>query len=185
MSSRLISSFVLFALCAGLSGCATAVRGSSEAVEISSLPQGASAISDLPSKRPLTFKDGSVHNFYGCAPTPCRINLPRRSAPVVLVSKQGYAPIKFKIVSTWETGAASVPPGAVVAGTPGGSHVIAGTPDALRRIPVQGASLIGGVMSVGAGSAIDFISGSNFSLSPNPVTVKLAPLGVSAPGSTP
>ena len=145
-------------------------------VQVSSVPEGASAISNLKAKRSQTFQDGTKSEYFGCAPTPCGINLPRKSDPVVEVRKSGYKPIKFKIVSTWETGAASVPTGAIIAGTQSGSHVIAGKPDVLKRIPIQGASITGGVFTLGAGSVLDYVSGANLSLSPNPVTVKLAPL---------
>jgi hypothetical protein len=170
-------------ICFILCGCATAVRGSAERVQINSVPEGAMAVSDSLAKRPQIYDDGSQHNFYGCAPTPCSINFSRKSAPVVEITKAGYAPIKFKIVSSWETGAGSLTPGAIVAGTENGSHVIAGQPDALRRIPIQGASLIGGVATLGAGPALDVITGASFSLSPNPVTAKLAPLPLSGNGA--
>lgn len=169
--SILISSTVL------MTACASATRGSHEMIQVNSVPQGASAISNLKSKRSLTFQDGTKSEYFGCAPTPCGINLPRKSDPVVEVKKAGYQSIKFKIVSTWETGAASVPTGAIVAGTQNGSHVVAGKPDALKRIPIQGASITGGVFTLGAGSVLDYVSGANLSLSPNPVTVNLAPLG--------
>ena len=157
------------------SACATATRGSHEMIQINSVPEGAAAITDFKAKRLQTFKDGTQSEYWGCAPTPCGINLPRKSAPVVDVSLDGFKSIKFKIVSTWETGASSVPSGAIVAGTQRGSHVIAGKPDVLKRIPIQGASVTGGVATLGAGSVLDYVSGANLSLSPNPVTVILAP----------
>jgi len=55
--------------------------------------------------------------------------------------------------------------------------VIAGKPDALKRIPIQGASITGGLVTLGAGSVLDYASGANLSLSPNPVTVKLVETG--------
>ena len=166
-----ISSFFL------ITACATATRGTHEMVRVNSVPEGASAISNLKAPRLQTFQDGTMSPFYGCAPTPCGINLPRKSDPVVEVSKDGHESIKFKIVSTWETASASVPPGAIVSGTPRKSHVIAGKPDALKRIPIQGASITGGLVTLGAGSVLDYASGANLSLSPNPVTVKLVETG--------
>ena len=175
MSPRLMLSLTLISLC--LSACATATRGSHEMVRINSLPEGATAISDLKASKQQSYQDGTVSAYYGCAPTPCGINLPRKSDPVISVSKDGYEPIKFKIVSTWETGSASVSSGAIVSGVPTGSHVIAGKPEALKRIPIQGASMTGGLFTLGAGSVLDYASGANFSLSPNPVTVKLVKTG--------
>lgn len=157
--------------------CATATRGTHEMVRVISVPEGAVAISNLKAPRTQTFNDGTSSDYYGCAPTPCGINLPRKSDPVIHVAKDGYESIKFKVVSTWETGSASVAPGAIVSGTPTRSHVIAGQPDALKRIPIQGASITGGLFTLGAGSVLDYAVGANLSLSPNPVTVKLVPEG--------
>lgn len=153
------------------SGCATATRGTHEMVQISSEPAGATVITDIVNK-------GSKNNFggfYGCEPTPCGINISRRAAPVLKVEKQGYKSIKYKIISSNATSSSSVPTGAIVAGTPSGSHVVAGSPDLLKRIPVGGAIIFGGVMSLGGGLLLDAATGAGRSLSPNPVTVFLAP----------
>ena len=84
----LISSTIL------MTACASATRGSHEMIQVNSVPQGASAISNLKSKRSLTFQDGTKSEYFGCAPTPCGINLPRKSDPVVEVKKAGYQSIK-------------------------------------------------------------------------------------------
>lgn len=153
-----------------LSGCATATRGTHERVEINSNPIGASAISDIKNKT----SEDNINGFYGCNPTPCSINFTRRAAPVIEVSKDGYQPIKFKIVSSVTTSASAVPTGSIVAGTPNGSHIVAGRPEFLKSIPVGGASIFGGVMSLGAGTVLDIATGAGLSLSPNPVTAFLA-----------
>jgi len=56
-----------------------------------------------------------------------------------------------------------------------------GSPDLLKRIPIGGASIFGGVMTLGAGSIVDGATGAGLSLSPNPVTVFLAPAEVTRP----
>ena len=154
-----------------ISGCATATRGTHEVVKISSEPAGARAISNIPNKTQNSNLDG----FYGCAPTPCSINFSRRAEPVISIEKKGYKDIKFKIVSSVATSSSSVPRGSIVAGTQNGSHVVAGNPNFLKSIPVGGASIFGGVMSLGAGTVLDVATGAGLSLSPNPVTVFLAP----------
>jgi len=150
-----------------VTGCATATRGTHEMVQINSEPAGARAISNIPNKTETSNLDG----FYGCEPTPCGINFSRRAEPVISVEKEGYKDIKFKVVSSIATSSSSVPTGAIVAGTQRGSHVVAGSPDLLKKIPVGGASIFGGVMSLGAGTALDIATGAGLSLSPNPVTV--------------
>jgi len=153
------------------SGCATATRGTHEVVEINSEPSGARAISNIPNMT----KNSNLDGFYGCVPTPCSINFSRRAEPVISVEKDGYKDIKFKIVSSVATSSTAVPVGSIVAGTRNGSHVVAGSPDLLKRIPVGGASIFGGVMSLGAGTVLDIATGAGLSLSPNPVTAFLAP----------
>ena len=154
-----------------LSGCATATRGTHEMVKISSEPSGSRAISNIPNKTQNSNLDG----FYGCEPTPCSINFSRRAEPVISIEKEGYKDIKYKIVSSIATSSSSVPRGSIVAGTQKGSHVVAGSPEFLKSIPVRGASIFGGVMSLGAGTVLDVATGAGLSLSPNPVTVFLAP----------
>jgi len=156
-----------------LSGCATATRGTHEMVNINSEPAGARAISNIPNKTKTSNLDG----FYGCEPTPCGINFSRRSEPVISVEKAGYKDIKFKIISSVATSSTSLATGTIVAGTQRGSHVVVGSPDLLKRIPIGGASIFGGVVTLGAGSIVDGVTGAGLSLSPNPVTVFLAPEG--------
>lgn len=154
-----------------ISGCATATRGTHEVVKINSEPTGARAISNIPNKT----KNSNLDGFYGCEPTPCDINFSRRAEPVISIEKDGYKDIKFKVVSSVATSSNSVPTGSIVAGTRRGSHVVAGSPEFLKTIPVGGASIFGGVMSLGAGTVLDIATGAGLSLSPNPVTAFLAP----------
>jgi len=155
-----------------LSGCATATRGTHERVMINSEPIGAQALWNIPSNS----AKNTIEGFIGCDPTPCGLNLPRKSAPVITVSKDGYQAIKFKIVSSNATSATSVPTGSIVAGIAPGSYVQAGSPDLLKRIPVGGAIIAGGLFSLGGGLILDAATGAGRSLSPNPVTAFLAPL---------
>jgi len=152
------------------SGCATATRGTHEMVNINTEPAGARAISNIPNKT----KNSNLDGFYGCEPTPCGINFSRRAEPVISVEKAGYEDIKFKVISSIATSSTSLSTGTIVAGTQNGSHVVVGSPDFLKRIPIGGASIFGGVMTLGGGSIVDGVTGAGLSLSPNPVTVFLA-----------
>ena len=160
-------------LCIGFlaSGCATATRGTHEMVKINSEPAGARVVSDIPNKN----QKNNINGYIGCEPTPCGINISRRAAPVLTIEKDGYESIKFKIVSSNATSSTSVATGAIVAGTQEGSHVIAGSPELLKRIPVGGAIIFGGLMSAGGGLILDAATGAGRSLSPNPVTAFLTP----------
>lgn len=154
-----------------MSGCATATRGTHEMVQINSEPPGARAISNIPNKT----KNSNLDSYYGCEPTPCGINFSRRAAPVITIEKDGYKDIKFKVVSSIATSSTSLATGTIIAGTQQGSHVVVGSPDLLKRIPIGGATIFGGVMTLGGGLILDAATGAGLSLSPNPVTVFLAP----------
>lgn len=162
-----------FILVAGLiSGCATATRGTHEVVKIESAPPGATILTNIET----TNKALSLDGFYGCEPTPCNLNIPRRINTVVTASKPGYQPIKFRIVGSVATASSALRTGTVVAGLPPGSYVVSGSPDALKRIPSGMQVVAGGIMTLGAASVIDVTTGANLNLSPNPVTVVFAPL---------
>jgi len=165
-----IKFMIILGLAVLQTACATATRGTHEVVKIASEPEGARAISNLPSK-----SKAAIGGYYGCEPTPCGINFPRKSDPVVEVSKDGYQSLKFKLTSAVATSATSVPEGTIIAGLPPGSHAVAGSPEFLKRIPVGGMVVTGGVLSLGAGAVLDIATGANNSLSPNPVTVFLMP----------
>ena len=158
-----------------LSSCATATRGTQERVRIESDPIGATVTSDIKSQKTVTYANGTSAQYIGCAPTPCSLNISRKANPVLTIKKDGHQTLKVKIVSSWATGSRSVASGSLVAGLPPGSHAVAGSADALKRIPIQGAMFGTGLMTFGVAPLIDIAAGSNRSLSPNPVTVFLAP----------
>jgi len=167
---RITKMILLYGFSLLSTACATATRGTHEMVKINSEPAGATAISNIPAGK----SKKQINGYLGCSPTPCGINFSRKSAPVVEISKTGYTPIKFKIISSNATSYTSVKTGAVVAGTQEGSHVVAGSPDLLKRIPIGGAVIWGGFWSMGGGLVLDAATGAGRSLSPNPVTAFLA-----------
>ena len=153
--------------------CATTTRGTHENVFIESSPPGATAMTKISLQDPISLGDGTESFYLGCAPTPCSINIPRKKSPIITVSKSGYDPISFLVLSTWETGPSSVAEGSIVAGVPDGSHVIAGKADLSKRIPIAGGMWSTGLVTYGVGPVVDLATGANRSLSPNPVTVIL------------
>lgn len=167
-----LQKIVLAVFCLSLSACATLTRGTHEMVKISSEPAGAKAVSDILSKN----KENTLDGYLGCKPTPCGINLPRKSTPVITVSKVGYQTIQFKLVSTNATSKSTTPEGTIIAGIPPGSYAQAGTPEFLKSIPVGGAIILGGIQTFGVSALIDAGTGAGRSLSPNPVTAFLTPL---------
>lgn len=153
-----------------LGACATATQGTREGLSVNSEPAGARAVTDIPATG-----QWAIDGYLGCEPTPCSISVPRKQAPVVTVSKEGYQSIRFKVTSAVATSATSVPTGALVAGLPDGSHVVAGRPDLLKRIPVGGRVATGALFTFGASAVVDVMAGANLNLAPNPVTAILVP----------
>jgi hypothetical protein len=155
-----------------LSACTTMTQGAREGLRVESVPPGATALTDIKSTG-----THSVDGYIGCAPTPCSMSISRKASPVVRVSLDGHQPIKFKVTSAVATSSTSIPTGSLIAGLPPGSHVVSGEAEFLKRIPVGGRVFVGGIMTFGAAALVDVaITGANKNLTPNPVTVFLAPL---------
>ena len=162
---------ILGVLCLSLSACATLTRGTHEVVSINSEPVGAKAISDVQSNS----QKNTLNGYIGCEPTPCELNLPRKSTPLITVSKDGYQDIKFKLISTNSTSKTATPEGSIIAGIPPGSYAQAGKPTFLKSIPVGGVIIWDAITTMGASAVLDASTGAGRSLSPNPVTAFLAP----------
>ncbi len=90
---RLLSLFILLGSCLLLllGGCATAARGSQTYFVVETLPVGAQVHTDK--QQP----SGTATDFYGCAATPCKISMSRRSQFNVMITKDGYAPFFYVV----------------------------------------------------------------------------------------
>ena len=90
---RLLSLFILLGSCLLLllGGCATATRGSQTYFVVETLPVGAQVHTDK--QQP----SGTATDFYGCAATPCKISMSRRSQFNVMITKDGYAPFFYVV----------------------------------------------------------------------------------------
>lgn len=177
---RCCQTFAFLSCFIGLNACATVTQGMNEGLRVESVPPGTTALSDIKSR-----SDKAINGYIGCRPTPCSMSISRKSNPVISVSLDGFTPIKFKVSSAVATSSTSVPTGSLVAGLPTGSHVIAGQADLLKRIPVGGRVFAGVVMTFGLSTIVDVgITGANKNLSPNPVTVFLAPIVSQTEGVT-
>lgn len=163
---------VLISAAFSLPACATITKGTHEDVVINSEPPGASvaAIQEIDPKAMTVRKTGT----FTCPETPCKLILPRVHGARVTVDKPGYDAITFMLTSNRATSASSIPTGTLIAGLPDGSHVIAGSPDLIKRVPVSVTASANGLFTLGAGVVVDVATGANLSLTPNPVTVFLA-----------
>ena len=158
-----------------LAGCATIIRGTSDTILITSIPEGAKVVSDFQPKN----RGSSVEldSFAGCDATPCEIKLPRNTNALLTVSLSGHESIQYRIVSTQTTSNDVLPPGAVIAGVPPGSHVVVGVPRAGSQIGLNGLTVLqyAGIYTAPLG-LIDNFSGATQNLTPQAVTVVLAPI---------
>lgn len=164
-----------------LSGCLTVSRGTTESLNIISNPVGATVEAELLLQSgKLDTANKNRSKILSCAPTPCSVEIPRINHARVTVSKDGYQSIKFLAASKGSSPTSTIKPGMVVAGTSPGSHVIAGKPETITKYISGNTMTAMQILSFygTAGTVVDKVSGANRSLSPNPVTVVLAPVNI-------
>ena len=92
---------VFIGLCMGitlfLSACATMERGTRDTFIVYTSPIAATVTTDMPMEN---FKDkNGTDSYFGCTPTPCSVDMPRKSGFNVLISKEGYLPQSYQIES--------------------------------------------------------------------------------------
>jgi len=165
-----------------ISGCATVVKGSRDVLVIGSEPAGAKAVTNIPYAG-KSDTQSNVDGYFGCEPTPCAIEMSRRANPLVTVSLDGYQPIRYKVTSAVATSNIAVPFGVIVAGLPPGRHVRVEDPRTFSKVPLAGATIVGGFLTYGAGAVVDVASGANLNLAPQAVTAVLARIAIDEDGS--
>jgi hypothetical protein len=180
-----------------LPACATATRGSTTMFTVETTPIGAKATTTVPMApfKPLTkhqlklIKRGDkpepIVDYRYCEPTPCGIEVPRKTNFHVLVEKEGYEPQvheigylhrkKIKKETIRNTAAAATVGGATIAGVAAStttstvflsSGAVAGMAAIAVVTPIV---LVGGVSM-----SIDASTGANYDPWPNPLPLVLA-----------
>ena len=170
-----------------LSGCLTITRGTTETLSVISNPPGAQVQAELLYQSGRTdINNKNKHKKLTCQPTPCSVEIPRSNHARIRVSKDGYYAIDFLAVSKGSAPTSTIKPGTLVAGLPPGSHVIAGTPETITKFISGNTMTAMQILSVygTASGFVDKATGANRSLSPNPVTVELAPVAGTDAGET-
>ena len=167
-----------------LSACATMERGTRDTFIVYTSPIAATVTTDMAMENSKDKK--GEDSYFGCAPTPCSIDMPRKSGFNVLVSKEGYLPQSYQIESLRynemaKRNAQAVVGTTVAAGAVIGASVltidailvglgtattgVAGAAVATTMLPVAAA----GVVALG----VDASSGANKDFFPNPMSIKL------------
>jgi len=188
--------FICLGLSYFLAGCATATRGSNSIFIVETVPIGAHVTTTVPvrsskllsSKDIKKIKDGEMAEpnwaYRTCEPTPCGIQIPRKTEFDILITKEGFAPqihtigFKHRKEIARETArnialaAGTVAVGSAVAVTAGvsGSLVAVGTGAVIGGAAVVAAPVV--VIGLIAGS-VDASSGANFDFWPNPASAQL------------
>jgi len=184
-----------------LSACSTVNRGSKDHFRIDTVPQGAkvtTSIIDSSSKKRRKnqysrHQDKNAKTAYhSCQPTPCAIELPRRSEFVVTLEHPGYEPTELFIRSTTMKGGSTTSAAANLATASGSGLAIGGIVVApftafgnllsltSPSVNSSGIASSGAAVGLGVGvgmMAIDMATGANLNLFPNPVVIELAPEG--------
>ena len=164
-----------------LVNCATVVRGTTEPFKVITEPPGATVTTSLETKDSIKLRKHSPELtpvYDGCNPTPCEITVPRRSKFVARIEHEGYEPTSIIVRSKAGLGTTSLNSTGTTAATASGLTVAAGSSG------VGGFGIGAASLSVGAGAiyatpliATDAVSGALLSLYPNPVGLKLQPIG--------
>ena len=132
-----------------VAGCTTLITGTEQKIHVNSFPNGAVVTTD--------------HSYF-CAPTPCFIEVPKRTSFALTVSMVGYDDAVFKIKSGGDGDAV----GASMLGNIGVAASAAATSVMGAAIPVIALiPLIGGPTA-------DLHSGANLTLSPPTISVRLS-----------
>lgn len=202
-----MSLFRLIPLCLALlclSACATVNRGVTEHFRIDSVPQGAKVTltTDNIEIEKSQKQSGPIYQprTIICPKTPCAIPLARSRSFVAKVELEGYEPFETFVSSGFSSGAAAGNAALTTATSLSGgaatgafaatvfapvlsSFFVPFSQEAARTVSSQVTSSVistGATAGLGVGIglvAIDFGSGSNLNLSPNPVVVGLAQTG--------
>jgi len=160
-----------------LSACATVLRTPNTNFVIQTLPAGASVTTDLK----ILSTAGNATAYYGCAPTPCSIKLPRRSDFNVLVVKSGYQPFTYAITKDRNKEVAKRNAKAnITIGAGASTALIVSSAGALPALSLPAAGAIAGAVAlpavpvIGLTTGIDLASGALIDLYPNPLNVAFA-----------
>jgi len=188
----------LIILTISLSACATVNRGATDHFRIDTVPQGATVTTSIKSPKGKTRAERresiSKRNisdnidYIGCSPTPCAIQLPRRSEFVAKIEYPGYEPTEIFVRTSKLKGGTTTSATANLATASGSGFAIAGTIASFetfltfgfQSVNSSGIAASGAAAGLGVGAgmiAIDAVSGANLNLFPNPVVIELAPQG--------
>ena len=160
-----------------LTSCATVVRGTSEPFQVVTDPPGARVTTSLETKESAKARKKSPDIepvYYGCDPTPCEVKVPRRSKFIARVEHDGFEPARIIVRSKAGLGSAATSSTVTTAAS---SSVLL---PAASGTGVAGATLAASLGTMGFATpliATDALSGSLLSLYPNPVSLKLHPVG--------
>jgi hypothetical protein len=168
-----------------LTSCATAIRGTSDEMAVTTEPPGAVVTTSLElpkSKRARRKNPDLAPEYYGCPETPCEFSMPRRAMFIMTFEKEGYEPVSIGVEGTFGKRA--------LAANLGGGAATAAVMGAGAAATVSGLSSIGGAAGAGGAAAgvatagiflvpvgVDLMTGSMLNHNPNPVTIVLPPKG--------
>jgi len=171
----------LIALLSLQASCATVVRGTTEPFRVITDPPGAIVSTTLEthqSKKARKVNPNLQARTYGCSPTPCEIELPRRSKFIAKIDMAGFQPVRATILSSASpkgkmAGASTV--GALSAATAAEAVAAASTSIPAFSGLLTSMAISGGIVLGSPLVATDAVSGAMLNLYPNPVAVKLIP----------
>ena len=129
-----------------LSSCATVNNSGEDYFRIDSVPQGATAVTSIETKKSLSDrrKNSDLEPVYvSCSPTPCAIKLPRRSKFIVKLEHPGYEDAELFIAHSSKSGSFTANMLSTTATSAGTTVASAAISAALSTIALQTTTLVG------------------------------------------
>lgn len=175
-------------LCLSQIACATIIRGTNEDFKVRTKPTGAKVSTTLEtalSKKARKKDLSRAAEYYNCPATPCEFKVPRRSKFVAIIEKEGFQPVPVIVngKSSLSGQAASLTGPAVGISSSSAATITTSftSVEALANVAAlgglsgAGSIFVGGVFAAPI-IAVDAVSGSMLSLTPNPLDLQLTPL---------
>lgn len=137
-------------------GCATVNRGVDDHFRIDTVPQGAKITTSIETPKSIRNRrenKGLAPEYIGCEPTPCAIQLSRRSEFTFTTEHAGYEPVEMYVTSSNKRGSMTANTAASIATTAGTTAVGAASTASLL------ATSTGIATGIGAGLGASFTFG--------------------------
>jgi len=188
MSIKTLRLFIIITLCLSQIACSTIIRGTHEDFRVNTNPVDAKVSTTLETQHSKDARKANpdlIAHYHNCPATPCEFKVPRRTKFVAIIEKDGFYPVPVivngkSVLSGQATALAPPAIGITATGAATVTTSFSGTSAIINAATIGGLSgasniFAGGVLSAPV-IAVDAVSGSMLSLTPNPLDIQLTPI---------